>query len=649
MAPKSDTPNAKRAKKERAKLDLPIEKMGSVNVTHLKNMIDNISTILDHPVFEDVATAAPRAIKASDGMGSGHQAVYDEKQFVVAMAETGRYKCAGNLLWLDYFWTATPKVPLRASSISSLKNHYFATPVPYPGELMIAIQATEKPSTMFGRLQGLSPEEMRFALIERIAERITANAGMEELQDWRTTLLTVSLHFRDLTADEEIHIEAIQLREHLVVEYSAMARTAKQWIYTVMSLRQDVEKTNGKMDDQAFAVYIEGHLTIKASVMDDISANFIKSCRNIYDVLFCHQDKRVQQAMDDMEEEFGMQSPLNHVAKLALLVKYAGPTVKHRDALLWVLSSMKDAVQCGLIPANAITYRSLKGEGSNPGLPSLWLFKYEMLEHLKMQMQSKVFPATVKTKMMEVYNSHADFRAHVPLPSASGNADLSWQSSWPTSSMQMGRLLEEVAYGKEYDPTMKFAVKNKKSVEEVLEMAAFSEIITSIDECLEAENEAGKADDEKDVEPVDVEEGDDDDDIENTFAKQYVEKVEDVNAETRAEISKHKVAAERFVQQLVLRDEPSTATAFKELLESELKNASSGDTSKLLDLVFYDAATSGEAVTNPQTRKPPLRQHYHKLMSGVVGHYCAKNEFPDNLAIIVFNAGKEGHNIPIPK
>jgi len=64
-------------------------------------------------------------------------------------------------------------------------------------------------------------------------------------------------------------------------------------------------------------------------------------------------------------------------------------------------------------------------------------------------------------------------------------------------------------------------------------------------------------------------------------------------------------------------------------------------------VVFYDTGCSGEAITNPSTRKPPLRNHYNKHMDAIVGGFCADGKFPTNLVIFLFNAGKDGCLGPI--
>jgi len=60
-----------------------------------------------------------------------------------------------------------------------------------------------------------------------------------------------------------------------------------------------------------------------------------------------------------------------------------------------------------------------------------------------------------------------------------------------------------------------------------------------------------------------------------------------------------------------------------------------------ITLVVYDVLLSGESVTNPKTRKPPLRSHYHKMLSSVLAINGGK-ELDENFVFIIFNGGKEG-------
>ena len=262
------------------------------------------NNILDHSIFENILAEDPLPITKGAGVLSGHQSVFNQLEFSSSMAEKQHYKAAGNIMKVNWLWSATPKVPIRASSIQHLREHYFAAPGPFPGEVIVAAAPTDKPMDSHGRMKCLSPEEMRIALLIEVADRITKGADEDELQEWHTTFLTVSFHFMDIVSDNEQTIQAINLREHAVVNYSTMARTARQWCYLLHSLR---EKGPTKSDAE-FAESLRAELNM-AKNSEAISTEWVKASREVYDTLFV--DPESTRLIVQGEEDLGVSSPLS--------------------------------------------------------------------------------------------------------------------------------------------------------------------------------------------------------------------------------------------------------------------------------------------------------------------------------------------------
>ena len=277
LASKSSSSATKQPRRS-LKMTFPVdEKMPGGNALFLQSILDSCDIIMDHPMFENVMDAPPRKIEADAGANSGIQAVYDENQFSVAISEVGHYKAGCNLFWIDFMFLANPRVPIRASAVRTLKQHYFSKPCLFPTELVVAVSSLDVPSTKFGSLKCISPEELRIALIERIAERIKAGADDAELEGWLSTVLTVTFHFKAIENDEERGIEAIQLREHLTVDFKSMARTARQWVYVIISIKQDMEKKGGKCPtDEEIAEYIQDHVRL-AKGREPISGSYVNA------------------------------------------------------------------------------------------------------------------------------------------------------------------------------------------------------------------------------------------------------------------------------------------------------------------------------------------------------------------------------------
>ena len=99
-----------------------------------------VSTIKDHPIFRDIMTAKPPEILGAGQSGSGSQDPFDADKCKVALEKTNTYKCAQNFFMHNLMVTATPSVPIRASSIADLKKFFFNDgPASYPMPLEVAV------------------------------------------------------------------------------------------------------------------------------------------------------------------------------------------------------------------------------------------------------------------------------------------------------------------------------------------------------------------------------------------------------------------------------------------------------------------------------------------------------------------------------
>ena len=99
--------------------------------------------------------------------------------------------------------------------------------------------------------------------------------------------------------------------------------------------------------------------------------------------------------------------------------------------------------------------------------------------------EEKDIASATKLKIADVYKSHESLRSHM-----SDEGNLTWQSTWPQSALLLGRLIEEVVYGNQYDSSIKFGTKTKKEAEEIMGLSALSEALHEIDEQLTSEKEA---------------------------------------------------------------------------------------------------------------------------------------------------------------
>ena len=143
--------------------------------------------------------------------------------------------------------------------------------------------------------------------------------------------------------------------------------------------------------------------------------------------------------------------------------------------------------------------------------------------------------------------------------------------------------------------------------------------------------------DEKDVE--------DEADEKKKELEEFVGSTDNVDADAAQELAKYKEYAEMLASGLKFVPEKKNATELgKELGEwiTYMNQSMEDDAAKKkLIVVWYNTVMSGESITNPKTRKPPLRLHYQMFMAGVMKAFGGK-ELPENIVFVIFNGGKEG-------
>jgi hypothetical protein len=142
--------------------------------------------------------------------------------------------------------------------------------------------------------------------------------------------------------------------------------------------------------------------------------------------------------------------------------------------------------------------------------------------------------------------------------------------------------------------------------------------------------------------PVLVDDSQQPDDLGGMVGEVGLEKISD---EHRASLRKFRDLADRTIrQQVKLVVEPASQDAIAaEIMSGQLGRQLPDDAPKDSLVIFvYDSKVSGEAVTNPQTRKPPLRPHFKKCMAGALTSRKPVDQLSPHDVFIMFDGGKHG-------
>ena len=629
------------------------EVLRNANTAFYTQLIADYNTIVSNDTFSDILEAKPRKIQKSGGASSGHMAVFNPEEYRVAMEERGHYKAAFNLFGVDMLWSPVPNVPIRKSAVDMLMNTYFKEPTIFPSEVVVIMTDVSKdPETMLGALRAVSPEEIRAACLKRIAQRIRESADIDELEAWKTLVLSVTFHFKmAMGSQEEQMFESMQLREHLIVDSAAMARTARQWCHLVHAV---YTSKSGKLNPQQLANHINENVKL-ADASDPISETWVDGCLKIYKEILCNQEQVA--LIEASEDQYGTESPFNSVSKLHAIAKLT----KNKKSTAWILASINDLCYSEVyLPAN-FTHRSLKGEGNNKGFVEVMLFKLELLNYILSNFIDIIKSKPCREKMRDAFASHASYRAHVGFVSGGETSDMSWQSMWKPSAQQTFRLIEDLVFRKEYDVQMRSCLRAKKSVVDTMDADFIKEVVEQIEESIDLESR----EEEQAGSRRSIMQSDDEDSADETqgpgdpAVAEWAANVPDLanpgtgswNAEQVEQLKKFQTECSRKVQELKFETEPNNARAVQDAIKATPDNeyeAHRTDSEPGWNIVIYDVPTSGESVTSPKTRKPPLRnQHYDKMMRSSVDAFCSKAEagtveLNGNVVFIICDGGKEG-------
>ena len=438
--------------------------------------------------------------------------------------------------------------------------------------------------------------------------------------------------------------EAMDEREHTIVDHTTMSRTPRQWIFTVVSLRDSVEKRHGKLDHAGLASWIKENVNLAVGQMDDgITTTFVKSCVELYDAFYVDHPV-LGEIVNAHEEEFGLNVALDSVPKMYLVVS------KCRTAqnMEWCLRAVTDAVKAQLYKPGQFSHASLKGETGSKGFLDLWLAKLQLKKYFLGEFLDKDFgngSSHIKEAFRDVYAGFQEYRSFVGFGESQ---DRSWQQTWPASATMAARLIEDVLYGKQHDATLKYLLRSKKTPDEILEAEKFNAILEDIDEQLSQEAEsrdkneghvpvAARASHEQDAaDPQDEAE------MNREMLLKLIDEVPDeVDGELLDEFACFRKQAKDTAHKILLMVEPNTSGQAATAIATALTKRSDQDKDKLTVFV-YNVCLSGEAVTNPKVRKPPLRDHYRKMISAALQGVKSDSSIPPGVVFIVLNGGKEG-------
>ena len=398
---------------------------------------ENVETVLQSEMFEGVADRMPLEIDAGEGVDSGCMAPFNKEQGMAALAKTGRYMCAINLLWVDVYYTASGAVPILWASVEEIQKSYFSKPAGFmklPIEIGVFAGQVEKGQFgEFGKWPRVSSEEVVMAWFAAVAADITANKAPSTLKKWLDHLLSTPAAFHLVKGDMAWFME--QRREDMSTN-ATLARTTVQRIFDINNRRMQIGAK--ATPHQVLALY-DAHLTTSEQ-SEKIAITFVERAFTLWDRAL--SKPKIQEVVL-AQEALRQKSLFAHSTKLHLLVQKA----RTDDNIAFVFQLLHDQYLSGILVADMMGTQALEGKqsGSNgKGLVDVWVFKRTLRNYfLDEYMPNKQIPQEIKTTIREVCTDFKSFRAKVGYRNSKVLPDLTWKAGWPTSAELMLGLIED--------------------------------------------------------------------------------------------------------------------------------------------------------------------------------------------------------------
>ena len=384
-----------------------------VNSIVLDTVLDARQTVLDQPLFSDVAGLKPGNIND----GTSHMAAYDEEQANGALKDFGTYLAGANLFWIDIMNNINSGVPISMNSINQLVDRFFAAPpAAFPGTVTVGVITGESVNAASGKLVRISPEEMLYAYFIGAAKSIEANQGDDNLvSNWKKVALSVPMSFVRCTNQDDRYWKAVNLREEIGTQYATMYRSAVQRIFELVNWKKRIEKRDGVSNMSVTDVTTAWETNVTASSMGEtVNYGFIDAALTVWNRML--SDPTCQQIVLTSEEEWGKRTPWDSVYKLELVIKRCGKDGGETSLvnMRWVLASVSDMIKNEYAVPAFFTLRNLNGRGQpgNKGIQDVILYKMGLkMGCTKFMIELNTFKSDELDRANEYLRSHEAYRS----------------------------------------------------------------------------------------------------------------------------------------------------------------------------------------------------------------------------------------------
>ena len=308
------------------------------------------------------------------------QAVFNKDEAKLALTGGKAYRAACNMFWLDIVATSSPGVPMDEERVRKWARTVLSgNGAAHLREMVVvgvAAADTDLEASK-GSWKQVTPEELTHSIIFYLEELVLDDKTTDAtLNEWKAVLLSTPVMFVVLDGDDAHYWEAYEQRQrtgiikfmfcflklvrvlHLIMiqrppgrivqTHDTIRRTARQWAHelTLFKERKEAELGETLTIKKLAAIYKDRMGKTAESTKSEMghSDQFINDCLKVYEKLLT--DKYINGKLDSLEKKFGLDSCLNNLAKLRIIVEKTG-NLKERQ---WVIAWIEDALTAGGTP-----------------------------------------------------------------------------------------------------------------------------------------------------------------------------------------------------------------------------------------------------------------------------------------------------------
>lgn len=209
--------------------------------------------------------------------------------------------------------TGSEGVPVNQANVQKMMKQRLTNPREAEGSLQQLhvgfMQADARPDQAPANAKVLSAEEINYALLFRIAERVGQLATQEEMEEWRALAISYPVVYECHTSADAMHWRSVNIREEYATSFDLLSRSMVQKLFELVAFKAREEQkksmtgSRGKTTQLSSKVLYElWSANVKFSTLngdDNIPNNemsfklgFVEACVLVYNRLLVYPGVR---------------------------------------------------------------------------------------------------------------------------------------------------------------------------------------------------------------------------------------------------------------------------------------------------------------------------------------------------------------------